>query len=82
MELLEINDSNIDRLLETFNKTIDEQGFIIDRETKEKVKCRYTGKYIKKENLGGILPGSDIFILDSDVAYARYVMEFLADNDE
>ncbi|MBI4170189.1 MAG: hypothetical protein HY514_00705 [Candidatus Aenigmarchaeota archaeon] len=81
MELLEINESNIDFLLEKFGKEVNEEGFIIDKETKEKVTCRYTGREIKKETLGGILPGSEIFIEDSDIAYAGYVAEFLTNND-
>lgn len=81
MELLEINDANIDILLEQFNKEIDEEGYIIDKETRERVRCRYTNKELKKETLGGILPGSDIFIEDSDIAYAEYIMEFLSDDD-
>lgn len=82
MELLEINDSNIDLLLQQFNLEVDEIGYIIDKETKERVSCRYTGRDIKKDNLGGILPGSNIIIEDSDIAFSGYVMEFLANNDE
>ncbi len=78
MELLEINSSNIDLVLANFGKSIDEEGFIIDYQSKEKVKCKYTHNFIKKETLGGILPGSSIFIEDSDIAYAGYIMEFLA----
>lgn len=81
MELLEITDSNIDILLEEFGKEIDESGFIVDKATKEHVKCRYTNKDLKRDTLGGILPGSEIFIENSDVAFAGYVMEFLSNND-
>ena len=82
MELLEINESNIDVILKNFGKEVDQSGFIIDKETKEKVMCKYTGEEIKKENLGGVLPGSNIFIADSDIAYTGYIMEFLAVNDD
>ncbi len=79
MELLEINDSNVDILLKQFGKETDKEGFIIDSKTKERVLCRYTHRPIKKSRLGGILPGSNIFIEDSDIAYAGYIMEFLND---
>lgn len=77
MELLEINDSNVDIILDRFGKELNEDGFIIDKESKEKIKCRYTNKPLKKETLGGVLPGSSVFIEDSDIAYAGYIMEFL-----
>ena len=81
MNLLEINDDNVDILLKEFNKEVDNEGFIIDRDSRQRVDCRYTHKPIKKDRLGGILPGSSIFIEDSDVAYAGYVMEFLSNSD-
>ncbi len=82
MELLEINDTNIIVLLEQFGKEINSEGFIIDKVTKEKVLCKYTSHELTKETLGGILPGSNVFIEDSDIAYARYVAEyFLNTND-
>ena len=82
MELLEITSDNVDVLLEQFNKELDNEGFIIDKDTKQKVLCRYTNRAIKKDSLGGILPGSNIFIEDSDIAYAGYIMEFLATDNE
>lgn len=81
MELLEINEDNVDTLLKQFNKEVDSEGFIIDKDSKQRVDCRYTHRSIKKDKLGGILPGSNIFIEDSDVAYAGYVMEFLSNSD-
>lgn len=81
MQLLEINSRNTEFILELFDKELDHEGFIIDKETKQKVICRYTNNPIKKETLGGVLPGSNIFIEDSDIAYAGYVMEFLAEDD-
>ncbi|MEA3378047.1 MAG: hypothetical protein U9Q69_00250 [Nanoarchaeota archaeon] len=80
MELLEINEANVDTLLENFGKKIDTEGYIVDKETKERIKCKYTGKELKKNTLGGILPGSEIFIADCDVAYAGYIMEFFTSN--
>lgn len=77
MEILEINETNVDIILEKFGKEMDSQGFIIDKTTKEKVACRYTHHQLKRDTLGGVLPGSNIFIEDSDVAYAGYIMEFL-----
>ena len=82
MELLEITSENVDILLNEFNKEIDGEGYIIDKDSKEKVICRYTNKPITKTNLGGILPGSNIFIDDSDIAYAGYIMEFLVVDNE
>ena len=77
MEILEINEKNVDVILEKFGKETDNQGFIVDKSTKENVTCRYTHHPLKRDTLGGVLPGSNIFIEDSDVAYAGYVMEFL-----
>jgi len=81
MDLLEINDDNVRVLLSKFGKKIDKNGFIVTADTNEKVHCRYTGNPLKVNNLGGILPGSEIFIEDSDAAYAAYIAEQLT-NDE
>lgn len=78
MELFELNKDNLHTTVEEFGKLIDKKGIIIDKETKEPVKCRYTSEILTVKNLGGVLPGSEIFISDTDTAYAGYVMEFLS----
>ena len=82
MKLLEINHSNVDVLLKNFNVIEDDEGFLVNQSNKRRIKCKYTGAELTKNNLGGILPGSNIFIADADLAYAGYIMDFLACKDE
>ena len=82
MQLLEINDKNIDILIDKFNMTTDKEGFLIDKSTKERKKCKYTNNEIKKKKLGGILPGSTTIIEDSDFAYSAYVLDLISNKKE
>jgi len=78
MEIIRITKENVEDVISTFGMIIDESGFIIDPKTKKRVKCKYTGRELTKKTLGGVLPGSLVFIEDSDEAYSRYIVDFLS----
>ena len=63
----------IKEVLEVFGKSIDEEGSVIDGTTKERVKSRYSGQDLRADQVGSVLPGSDVFLEDNLVAYASYV---------
>lgn len=81
MELLEVTENNIHSVLSCFGKSVDKSGFIVDKETKQRVQCRYTQQPLTEKTFGGVLPGSEIFIADSELAYAGYIAEFLVEGD-
>lgn len=77
MKVLELNNKNIPLVLEAFGKLVNDDGYIVDRKTKKIVRCKFTNRKLTADNIGGVLPGSEIFIEDSDIAYARYIIETL-----
>ena len=80
MELLQLTEDNAVEVISQFGKKIVD-GKIIDPDTGDQVECRYTKVPLTIENFGGILPGSDVFISDTDTALAGYTLEFLSGND-
>lgn len=60
------NESAVKFILEAFDKTIDTQGYIIERKGKQRI-LTPDGKELKAKNLGGIAKnkkGATIFIAD------------------
>lgn len=76
MELFKLDKNNLPETIKQFGKIV-KGGRILDAKTKEPTLCRYTNKPLTMSNLGGVLPGSEIFISNTDAAYAGYIMEFL-----
>ena len=76
MEKLRVTFSrnNVKDVLEIFNKLIDEDGFIIDKDTKERILTNDL-EPIKWEELGFILPGSEVFIKADSTGLAKYLEE-------
>lgn len=77
MELFKLDKKTLPEAVKQFGKIIGKKGELLDAQTKEPVLCRYTDKPLTISNLGGILPGSEIFISNTDTAYAGYIMEYL-----
>ena len=53
-------------ILEAFGKTVDKNGFLIEKETRDYVLSRH-GEHIQVSEFGGIAKGSELY-LKSDVA--------------
>ena len=66
--------NNVMDVLEVFSKTIDKEGFIIDKGTKERILTNDL-EPIKWEDLGFILPGSEIFIKADSAGLTKYLEE-------
>jgi len=81
MELLQITDDNVLDLLASFDREVI-KGKIVHSKTGHQETCRYTGVPLTLKNFGGILPGSEIFISDTDTAYAGYALEFMSEDNE
>jgi len=59
-------------ILEGFGKTVDEEGFIIEQESGERV-LTPAGEEIEADDLGGIANGSEIFVEDNFASVVDYV---------
>lgn len=68
------DDSAVEFVLEAFDNTVDEEGYIIKQETGERVRTR-DGKPITPEELGGIAKGSEIYVKDNYVSVLDYVKD-------
>lgn len=61
--------------LESEGYIVDEDEFIINKETKERVLANDGGE-IKLGELGGVLPGSKIFVKKNLAGFAQYFQDF------
>jgi hypothetical protein len=75
-QILEVKPDQVELLLKKFGKQV-KNGTIIDKKSGETVTCHYTGVDLTLQNFGGILPGSTIFISNSEYAMSAYVADKL-----
>jgi hypothetical protein len=61
MEFLKVDETNVNGILEVFGKSVDEEGFIIEKKSGKRLKCPYTHKQISSKSFS-ILPGSATFV--------------------
>lgn len=73
MEYIQINESNRDVILELFNKSVDKEGFIIEKATGVRLTCPYSGKCIKINDFS-ILPGSATFVNNKSYCFAEHLV--------
>lgn len=66
------DDSAVEFILSEFDKSVDEEGYIIESETGERV-LTPNGEEITAEEFGGIAEGSEIFIEDNFVSILDHV---------
>lgn len=65
-------ESALEPILAAFDKDIDDEGYIVEAETHERV-LTPEGEEILAEELGGIAEGSEMFIEDNFVSVIEYV---------
>lgn len=65
-------EEQVDYLLELFDKEVDDAGYIIDRETEERVMST-DGDYLKKDDLGYVGHGSVHFVEDDISSIVDYL---------
>lgn len=74
MPTLTFEDSSVDYILEMFDKTVDDAGYIVEQDTGERV-LTPEGEEITVDELGIIADGSEMFIKDNYVSLLQYVKE-------
>ncbi|MFB6208805.1 MAG: hypothetical protein ABEJ56_01555 [Candidatus Nanohaloarchaea archaeon] len=62
----------IEGVLEVFDKEVDEDGYIVESESGERILDR-EGENIKKDELGGVKKGSEIFLNDNFSSLVDFV---------
>ena len=67
--------SAAETVLEEFGKTTDEEDYIIDAETEERVESYYKEEEIHIEELGGLIRGSTEFIKDDYAEIHQYAKD-------
>ncbi len=71
---------NVADMLSFFDKAIDKKGYIVYKKTGEAVLSNEL-EPIKAEELGCILPGSEVFIKAESAGLAKYFEETLIEQD-
>ena len=70
-QIIQFDKSATKKILSYFNKTVNSEGYVIEKETKEKV-LSFDGTEVQLEDFGGIMLGSEIYIksdLDSIIKF-------------
>jgi len=73
MEYIQVNDSNKYTILELFSKTVDEEGYILEKKTGKKLICPYSNEPIRADNFS-ILPGSTTFVNNEFYCFAEHIV--------
>ncbi len=74
MKTIEITETNIATVLELFNKDIDDEGYIIEKRTGERLVCPFSSSNIHANDFS-ILPGSAIFVTNQYYCFAEYLSQ-------
>ena len=65
-------ESAVDHVLREFDKSVDDEGYIIEEESGDRV-LTPEGDELRVDDLGAIAKGSEIFIEDNFVSVLEYV---------
>jgi hypothetical protein len=71
-ETITFDDSAVEFVLDAFDNTVDDEGYIVKEDTGERV-LTPKGNPLAPEDLGGIAKGSEIYIEDNYVSVLEYV---------
>ena len=74
METIEITEENKPAILELFNKTIDDEGYLVEKTTNMRLVCPYSNQHIKADDFS-VLPGSAIFVTNQYYCFAEYLAQ-------
>lgn len=69
---LTFDESAVEYILEEFDKDIDEEGFIVEADSRERV-LTPGGEEVPVSEFGGIAKGSEIFVEDNFASLIDYV---------
>ena len=70
------NKEQVEEIVENTGFHFSKSGYLRTKNNKPK-SCDCCGHSIKKENVGSILPGSDIVYCDNPVCYTEYMYKYL-----
>ena len=62
MNIITFDKKSTDFILETFDKSVDQEGYIIESSGEQRRVLSPDGEEVKKNNFAGIRKGSEIFI--------------------
>jgi hypothetical protein len=71
-EDITFDDSAVEFVLDAFGNTVDEEGYIVKKDTGKRV-LTPEGNPLSPADLGGIAKGSEIYIEDNYVSVLEYV---------
>jgi hypothetical protein len=69
---LKVTDNNLSSILELFGKTVDKDGYIVEKANGKKVICPYSKKEIHRTSFS-ILPGSSTFVNNEAYCFAEHL---------
>ena len=72
IKYIQINDLNREVILELFNKSVDNEGFIIEKKTQIRLTCPYSKQHIRLNDFS-ILPGSTTFVNNKAYCFAEHI---------
>lgn len=72
MEAIELTETNKAAVLELFSKSIDAEGFIIEKKTGKRIVCPFSNENIKSEDFS-IIPGSAMFVNNYYYCFTEYL---------
>ncbi|PKP54573.1 MAG: hypothetical protein CVT90_00570 [Candidatus Altiarchaeales archaeon HGW-Altiarchaeales-3] len=73
MKYMQINNSNKGVILELFGKSLDDDGFIIEKKNKIRLICPYSKEHIRGNNFS-ILPGTATFVNNKPYCFAEHIV--------
>jgi len=75
IDVIEFEKEVLPQILEFFDKTLNDDGKIIDKFTGEVLRDPFTNEELNKDNFAGILPGSSLFISKNLASLAEFITE-------
>jgi hypothetical protein len=63
-------------ILESFGNTVDKEGYIVDKKTKQRV-VSPDGDYVHESEFAGIIKGSKIYLKSDTISLIEFVENFL-----
>ncbi len=60
-QLVKFDQSASKKILSYFSKTVDKEGYVVEKNTRERV-LSFDGTEVRFDNFGGIMIGSEVYI--------------------
>ncbi|MFA4855245.1 MAG: hypothetical protein WC634_01485 [archaeon] len=72
MEIIKIDESNREAILDLFSKSIDNEGYITEKKTGKKLVCPYSNKHIKIADFS-VIPGTATFVNNHYYCFSEHL---------